>query len=102
MACNHAGDIALRAFSRVFPVDAPDIAAADGGSLRLNEDLSVTWGGYFEIMQFYGAVARQDGTFHQHFYSHVFPRFPYVFPFFVSDSIIAEHTDKMKGDSCHL
>ena len=42
MACNHTGDIALRPFPYMLPVDAADIAAADRGRLCLNHYLPVT------------------------------------------------------------
>ena len=68
MACHHTGDIAFRPFSHMFPVNTADIAAADGGRLRLNQHLSVSGLGDLHIFHFHRAVAGQRRPSHSHFF----------------------------------
>ena len=76
MAGNGSVNIALRAFSGMFPVDAADIAAADRGGHRLDEYLAVPWLRDIKLLKFHCAVARErcsdHFTFHYKFsFNHV-------------------------------
>ena len=49
MACDGAGNVALRPLAHVFPVDTPDVAPADCGGLGLNQHLAVAGFGNLKI-----------------------------------------------------
>ena len=70
MTCHHTRNVALGSFSGVLPVNAADIASADGRCLCLDQHLTVSRLRNLEIFYLHRGISRKDRTLHQHFYCH--------------------------------
>ena len=82
VTCYHSGDIPLRSFSGMLPVNAADIASADGCCLCFDQYLTVTRLRNLEIFYLHRGISRKDRTLHQHFNRHTsIPLFLYFSQF---------------------
>ena len=66
MPCDHTGNVTLSPLAGMLSVDTADVAAADRGRLRLDQNLPVAGLRDVIFLQFHGGITGQDRA--SHFY----------------------------------